>query len=109
MLNVGCYVVMSSAMYESNSTRERSEILSFRSRLCGLCCSSRGANSERFPCESGRSMENGRKRELEKLTMAIREIKKKLSESNVIISRFVYVSTKLFFVISTCLNAQQNA
>ena len=56
---------------------ESGQRLSFRSRLCGLCCSSRGANSERFPCESGRSMENGRKRELEKLTMAIREIKKK--------------------------------
>ena len=78
MLNVGCYVVMSSAMYESNSTRERSETLSFRSTHCGLCCSSRGANSERFPCESAGSMENDRKRELEKLTMAIREIKKKI-------------------------------
>ena len=69
---------MCSAMYESNSTRERSEILSFRSRLCGFCCSSRRANSDRFLCESAGSMENGRKRELGKLTMALREIKKKI-------------------------------
>ena len=43
-----------------------------------MCCSSRRANSDRCVCDCAGSMDNSKKRQLEKLTIAIREIKKKI-------------------------------